>query len=163
MTKHEDLALPLIKWTLCLRNRSQLNMTSEIQSLGNIYDNRLERKHQSKPREIHTKKPQNETRLEMFVCVRVHACMCVCVCVCVCVCLSSLVCMFRVSYMHVFCIFVFAPVQHWACFTWKGALEIRSLSSLLLNDRWKEPYTKSTFRQLLWFINRMGVYLFGLL
>ena len=35
-----------------------------------------------------------------------------------------------VSYMHVFCIFVFAPVQrNWACFTWKGALEIRSLLS----------------------------------
>ena len=30
--------------------------------------------------------------------------------------------------MHVFCIFVFAPIQRsWACFTWKGALEIRSL------------------------------------
>ena len=32
-----------------------------------------------------------------------------------------------------FCIFVFAPVQrNWACFTWKGALEIRSLLLLLL-------------------------------
>ena len=30
--------------------------------------------------------------------------------------------------MHVFCIFVFAPVQYnWACFTWKDALEICSL------------------------------------
>ena len=35
--------------------------------------------------------------------------------------------------MHVFCIFVFAPVQHnWACFTWKGAIQIRSLLLLLL-------------------------------
>ena len=34
--------------------------------------------------------------------------------------------------MHVFCIFVFAPVQcNGACFTWKGALKIRSLSLLL--------------------------------
>ena len=33
-----------------------------------------------------------------------------------------------VSYMNVFCIFVFEPVQfNWACFTWKGALEIHSL------------------------------------
>ena len=31
--------------------------------------------------------------------------------------------------MHVFCIFVFAPVQrNLACFTWEGAQEIRSLS-----------------------------------
>ena len=38
--------------------------------------------------------------------------------------------------MHVFCIFVFAPVQpNWACFTWKGALEIRSL--LLLYYHWQ--------------------------
>ena len=38
-----------------------------------------------------------------------------------------------ISYMHVFCIFVFAPVQrNWACFIWKGALEIRS--SLLLSS-----------------------------
>ena len=35
--------------------------------------------------------------------------------------------------MRVFRIFVFAPVQrNWACFTWKGAPEIRSLSLLLL-------------------------------
>ena len=35
---------------------------------------------------------------------------------------------FWVSYLHAFSIFVFAPVQHnWACFTWKSALEIRSL------------------------------------
>ena len=35
--------------------------------------------------------------------------------------------------MHVFCIFVFAPVQrNWACFTWKGALEKLSLLLLLL-------------------------------
>ena len=35
--------------------------------------------------------------------------------------------------MHVSCIFVFAPVQrNWACFTWKGALEIRSILLLLL-------------------------------
>ena len=35
--------------------------------------------------------------------------------------------------MHVFCIFVFAPVQrNRACSTWKGALEIRSLLLLLL-------------------------------
>ena len=35
--------------------------------------------------------------------------------------------------MHVFCIFVFAPVQRYcACFTWKGALEMRSLLLLLL-------------------------------
>ena len=35
-------------------------------------------------------------------------------------------------YIHVFCIFVFAPVQRkWACSTWKGALEIRSLLLLL--------------------------------
>ena len=34
--------------------------------------------------------------------------------------------------MHAFCIFAFAPVQrNWACFTWKGALEIRSLLLLL--------------------------------
>ena len=34
--------------------------------------------------------------------------------------------------MHVLCIFVSAPVQcNSACFTWKGALEIRSLSLLL--------------------------------
>ena len=40
---------------------------------------------------------------------------------------------FWVSYMHAFSIFVFAPAQHnWACFTWKSALEIRSLSLLLL-------------------------------
>ena len=38
------------------------------------------------------------------------------------------------SYMHVFCIFVFAPVQrNWACFTWKDALEIRSLLLLLFS------------------------------
>ena len=36
------------------------------------------------------------------------------------------------SYVHVFCIFVFAPVQHnLLCFTWKGALEIHSLLLLL--------------------------------
>ena len=41
--------------------------------------------------------------------------------------------LFWVSYMHVFCIFVFAAVQrNWACFTWKGALEICSLLLLLL-------------------------------
>ena len=41
---------------------------------------------------------------------------------------------FWVSYMHVFSVFVFAPVQrNWACFTWKSALEIRSLLLLLLN------------------------------
>ena len=35
--------------------------------------------------------------------------------------------------MHVFCIFVFAPVQRsWACFTWKGALEVCSLLLLSL-------------------------------
>ena len=35
--------------------------------------------------------------------------------------------------MDVFCIFVVAPVQrNGACFTWKGALEIRSLLLLLL-------------------------------
>ena len=35
--------------------------------------------------------------------------------------------------MHVFCIFLFAPVQHnWTRFTWKGALAIRSLLLLLL-------------------------------
>ena len=40
---------------------------------------------------------------------------------------------FWVSYMHAFSIFVFAPVQrNWACFTWKSALEIRSLLLLLL-------------------------------
>ena len=34
--------------------------------------------------------------------------------------------------MHAFSIFVFAPVQrNWACFTWKSALEIRSLLLLL--------------------------------
>ena len=33
-----------------------------------------------------------------------------------------------VLYACVFCIFVFAPVQrNWACFTWKGALELCSL------------------------------------
>ena len=41
--------------------------------------------------------------------------------------------LFWVSYMHVFCIFVFAPVQrNRACFTWKCALEIRSLLLILL-------------------------------
>ena len=41
--------------------------------------------------------------------------------------------LFWVSYMHVFCIFVFAPVQrNWACFTLKDTLEICSLSFLLL-------------------------------
>ena len=35
--------------------------------------------------------------------------------------------------MHVFCIFVFAPVQrNWARFTWKGALEVHPLLLLLL-------------------------------
>ena len=39
---------------------------------------------------------------------------------------------FWVSYMHAFSIFVLAPVQrHWACFTWKSALEIPSLLFLL--------------------------------
>ena len=38
-----------------------------------------------------------------------------------------------VCYMQVFCIFVCAPVQRsWACFTWKGAVEIRSLLLVLL-------------------------------
>ena len=42
---------------------------------------------------------------------------------------------FGVSYMHVFCIFVFALVQrNWACFTWKGALEICLLLPLLLHQ-----------------------------
>ena len=37
-----------------------------------------------------------------------------------------------ISYKHVFYMFVFAPVQcNWACFTWKGTLEIRSLLLLL--------------------------------
>ena len=41
--------------------------------------------------------------------------------------------LFWVSHMHVFCIFVFAPVQrNWACFTWTGTLQIRSLLLLLL-------------------------------
>ena len=41
--------------------------------------------------------------------------------------------LFWVSCMHVFCIFVFALVQRkWACFTWKGATAIQSLSLLLL-------------------------------
>ena len=41
--------------------------------------------------------------------------------------------LFWVPYMRVFCIFVFAPVQHnWACFTWTGTLEIWSLLLLLL-------------------------------
>ena len=41
--------------------------------------------------------------------------------------------LFWVSYMHVFCIFVFAFVQrNWARFTWKGALEICVLLLLLL-------------------------------
>ena len=35
------------------------------------------------------------------------------------------------------CISVFAPVQRWACFTWKDALEIRSL--LLLSSHCVEP------------------------
>ena len=43
--------------------------------------------------------------------------------------------LFWVSYMHVFCIFVFALVQHnWAYFTWKGTQEIRSLLLLLLSS-----------------------------
>ena len=43
-----------------------------------------------------------------------------------------------VSYMHVFCIFLFALVQrNSACFTWKGTLEICSiLLLLLLLNRW---------------------------
>ena len=46
-------------------------------------------------------------------------------------CLVICIC-FLFLYLHLFsacvCIFVFAPVQRkWACFTWKGALEIRSL------------------------------------
>ena len=46
---------------------------------------------------------------------------------------------FGVSYMHAFYSFIFAPVQrNWACFTWKGALEIRSLLLLLLS--WGRPY-----------------------
>ena len=41
--------------------------------------------------------------------------------------------LFWVSYMHVFCIFVCALVQrNWACFTWKGALGLRSLLLFLL-------------------------------
>ena len=41
--------------------------------------------------------------------------------------------LFWASYMHVFCISVFALVQHnWACFTWKGAVETRSLLLLIL-------------------------------
>ena len=52
--------------------------------------------------------------------------------------------LFWVSYMHVFCIFVFAPVQcSWACFTWNGALELRSsllLILLLFVSRNKPPY-----------------------
>ena len=95
------------------------------------------------------------------VCVSVSVCVCVCVCLSSLVCVvgyfhvrwcSILVlwvfffllnwmfqhdCLdtycFWVSYMHAFCIFVFASVQrNWACFTWKSALEIRSLLLLLL-------------------------------
>ena len=45
--------------------------------------------------------------------------------------------LFWVSYVHVFCIFVFAPVQrNWACFTRKGALEIRLLLLSLLLWWW---------------------------
>ena len=45
-------------------------------------------------------------------------------------CLECLTCM-------CFCIFVFAPVQcNWACSTWKGALEIRSLLSLQWDCIW---------------------------
>ena len=96
------------------------------------------------------------------VCVHVCICACVCLCVYVSMGMSVLVCVqwcsilvlwvffflfnwmfqhdcldtycFGVSYIHAFSIFVFAPVQrNWACFTWKSALEIRSLLLLLLH------------------------------
>ena len=54
--------------------------------------------------------------------------------------------------MYVFCIFVLAPVQrNWACFTWKGVPEIRSLLLLLLllmvtsGPLWRMPFP--AFRQ----------------
>ena len=54
--------------------------------------------------------------------------------------------LFGASYMHVFCIFVFAPVQcNCACFTWKGALEIRSL--LLLSLLLISVFSRRTSRQ----------------
>ena len=60
-----------------------------------------------------------------------------------CVCL---ICM--VSYMHVFCIFVFAPVQLiWACFTWNGALEIRSLL-LLPTELFQSIYNSTNPKEI---------------
>ena len=53
---------------------------------------------------------------------------------------------FWVSYMHAFSIFVLAPVQrNWACFTWKSALEIRSLLLLLLLIFFKSTTHKKCF------------------
>ena len=52
-------------------------------------------------------------------------------------------CCFWESYT--FCVFVFAPVQrNWACFTWKGTLEIRSLLLVevvcsLYHQHWTSP------------------------
>ena len=52
-------------------------------------------------------------------------------------------CCFWESYT--FCVFVFAPVQrNWACFTWKGTLEIRSLLLAevvcsLYHQHWTSP------------------------
>ena len=51
--------------------------------------------------------------------------------------------------MHVFCIFVFAPVQRSsACFMWKGALEIRSLLLLLLLLYQKPTEESPSFAQV---------------
>ena len=83
--------------------------------------------------------------MSAFYCICVPLCLKLCQCVSillhlcstlskiVSVCQYSTVSIFHrvlilLSYLHVFCSFVFAPVQrNWACFTWKGALEIRSL------------------------------------
>ena len=61
--------------------------------------------------------------------------------------------------MHVFCIFVFAPVQHnWVCFTWKGALETRSLLLLLLHTAFRLQET--TNEQISFVYNNSNNYLY---
>ena len=103
-----------------------------------------------------------------LVCVCVYVCVCVCVSSLVCVvgyfyvrwcsilvlwvfffllnwmfqrdCLDTYC--FWVSYMHA--VSIFAPVQRdWACFTWKSALEIRSLLLLLSLSSFPSPTLQS--------------------
>ena len=46
--------------------------------------------------------------------------------------------LFWVSYTYVFCIFVFGPVHRsWACFTWRGALEIPGMEIKNGKVSWK--------------------------